>query len=236
MSTLKPVLLLAGGRPRNPQIFNPLFQEVFKVSDKTKPIVAYVGAASEENKAFFLMMSAMLKGVGAGKIRQAVLAPEKADVQKAQDILESSDIVYISGGDVEHGMKVVQQKKMVDFLVGLYRQGKPFFGVSAGSIMLAKEWIRWRDPEDDATGEVFPCLGIAPVICDTHGEADGWEELQALLQMEKDNTIGYGIVSGTAMKVFPDGKIEALGGAVHQYAKSNGTVKRLDDILPGDKP
>ena len=63
MSTLKPVLLLAGGRPRNPQIFNPLFQEVFKVSDKTKPIVAYVGAASEENKAFFLMMSAMLKAV-----------------------------------------------------------------------------------------------------------------------------------------------------------------------------
>jgi hypothetical protein len=130
----------------------------------------------------------------------------------------------------------VREKKIADFLVGLYRQGKPFFGVSAGSIMLAKEWIRWRNPDDDTTAEIFPCLGIAPVICDTHGEADGWEELQALLQMEKDNTIGYGIVSGTAMKVFPDGKIEALGGAVHQYAKSNGTVKRLDDILPGDKP
>ena len=98
--------------------------------------------------------------------------------------------------------------------------------------MLAKEWIRWRDPEDDTTAEVFPCLGIAPVICDTHGEAEGWEELQALLAMEKDNTIGYGIVSGTAMKVFPDGKIEALGGAIYQYTKSNGTVKRLEDILP----
>ena len=70
------------------------------------------------------------------------------------------------------------------------------------------------------------------MICDTHGEAEGWEELQALLAMEKDNTIGYGIVSGTAMKVFPDGKIEALGGAIHQYTKSNGIVKRLNDILP----
>ena len=236
MSTLKPVLLLAGGRPRNPQTFNPLFQEVFKASGKASPTVAYVGAASEENRAFFLMMAAMLKGVGSGKIKMVALVSAKADIKKAQDILESSDIVYISGGDVEHGMRVVQEKKIVDFLVGLYRQGKPFFGVSAGSIMLAKEWIRWRDPEDDTTAEVFPCLGIAPVICDTHGEAEGWEELQALLAMEKDNTIGYGIVSGTAVKVFPDGKIEALGGAVHQYAKINGTVKRMADILPGDKP
>jgi len=232
MSTLKPVLLLAGGRPRNPQTFNPLFQEVFKASGKASPTVAYVGAASEENRAFFLMMAAMLKGVGSGKIKMVALISAKADIKKAQDILESSDIVYISGGDVEHGMRVVQEKKIVDFLVGLYRQGKPFFGVSAGSIMLAKEWIRWRDPEDDTTAEVFPCLGIAPVICDTHGEAEGWEELQALLAMEKDNTIGYGIVSGTAMKVFPDGKIEALGGAIYQYTKSNGTVKRLEDILP----
>ena len=236
MSTLKSVLLLAGGRPRNPQTFNPLFQEVFKSSSVKSPTIAYVGVASDENKAFFLMMAAMLKGVGSGKIKMAALASAKADIKKAQDILESSDIVYISGGDVEHGMRVVQEKKIVDFLVGLYRQGKPFFGVSAGSIMLAKEWIRWRDPEDDTTAEVFPCLGIAPVICDTHGEAEGWEELQALLALEKDNTIGYGIVSGTAMKVFPDGKIEALGGAVHQYAKINGTVKRMADILPGDKP
>ena len=88
MSTLKPVYLLAGGRPRNPQTFNPLFQEVFKTSGKTKPTIAYVGAASEENKAFFLMMSAMLKGVGAGKIKMATLASAKADVKKAQEILE----------------------------------------------------------------------------------------------------------------------------------------------------
>jgi len=50
-------------------------------------------------------------------------------------------------------------------------------------------------------------LGIANLICDTHGEADDWIELQALLALEKDNTTGYGIVSGTALKVFPDGKI-----------------------------
>ena len=69
MSNLKPVYLLAGGRPRNAQTFNPLFQAVFKESGKTSPTIAYVGAASDDSKAFFLMMAAMLKGAGAGKIR-----------------------------------------------------------------------------------------------------------------------------------------------------------------------
>jgi peptidase E len=232
MSSLKPVYLFAGGRPRNAQTLNPLFKEVFRESGKTSPTIAYVGAASDDSKAFFLMMSTFLKGAGSGKIRHAIVSPEKADLKKAQDIINLADIVYISGGDVEHGMQVLQEKNITDFLVELYKQGKPFFGISAGSIMLAKEWIRWRNPDDDSTAEVFPCLGIAPMICDTHGEEDGWEELQALLQLEQDDVKGYGIVSGTAIKVFPDGRIEALGGAVHQYIKRGGIVKRIDDILP----
>ncbi len=232
MSSLKPVYLLAGGRPRNPSSFNPLFQAVFKESGKTSPSIAYVGAASDDSKAFFLMMAAALKGAGAGKVRLAALASKKVDINKAKDILESSDIVYASGGDVEHGIQILAEKNLADFIVGLYKQGKPFFGISAGSIMLAKEWIRWRDPEDDTTAEVFPCLGIAPVICDTHGEQEGWEELQALLKLEKDDTVGYGIVSGTAIKVFPDGRIEALGGAINKYQKRNGIVARVEDILP----
>jgi hypothetical protein len=52
------------------------------------------------------------------------------------------------------------------------------------------------------------------------------------MALEKDGTIGCGIVSGTAIKVFPDGKIEALGGAIHQYTKRNGKVERIADIVP----
>jgi len=74
----------------------------------------------------------MLKGVGAGKIRHAVLASPKADIKKAREILESADIVYISGGDVEQGMQVVQEKNVAEYLVGLYKQGKPFFGYLPG--------------------------------------------------------------------------------------------------------
>jgi peptidase E len=146
--------------------------------------------------------------------------------------LESADIIFISGGDVEAGMDVLREKGLITFLSGLHSQGKPFFGLSAGSIMLAREWVRWRDPEDDATAEIFPCLGIAPVICDTHAEGDDWEELKALLALEENGVKGYGIPSGTGIKAFPDGRVAALGGAVPQYVRRGNRVNKAGDILP----
>ena len=53
-----------------------------------------------------------------------------------------------------------------------------------------------------------------------------------MLRLEQDNVAGYGIVTGTALKVFPDGRIEALGGAVHQYIRHGAKVGRGSDILP----
>ena len=234
MSNLKSVYLLAGGRPSSPQTLNSLLQAVYRESGKASPTIAYVGTANNDNKDFFLRMESVLKSAGAAKIEHAVLSSAGSDLQKAQDILTSADIIYISGGDVDRGTQVLQERQITGFLLELYKEGKPFFGLSAGSIMLAKEWIRWRDPNDDASAEIFPCLNIAPVICDTHCEQDNWEELQTLLKLKKDNVRGYGIVSGTAIKVFPDGRVEALGGAVHQYIHNSGDVERIADILPSE--
>ena len=229
----KPVYLLAGGRGRNRQTPDPIIQKALKESGKERPSVAYVGTASGDDRSFFDFIIRMFGECGASKVTHALIVPKDADLKKARAIIESADIVYVSGGDVERGMRALIEKDMVDFLSELYRQGKPFFGISAGSIMLAQEWVRWRDPEDDATAELFPCLGIAPVICDTHDEEGGWEELQAALALKEDGTRGYGLVSSTAIKVFPDGKVEALGGAIHQFVRSGDRVKRAQDLLPG---
>jgi peptidase E len=232
-NSMKPIYLLAGGRPgrrRTPDLIQAFFGE----SGIVAPKVAYVGTASDDDRWFFNFISKELMRAGAGRINHALIAPTNADLKKARNIITSADIVFFSGGDVERGMEVLQEKGMVDFLLQLYQGGKPFFGASAGSIMLAKEWIRWRDPDDDATAEVFPCLGLAPVICDTHAEEDDWQELKALLALKPENVRGYGIPSGLAIKVFPDGKVEAFGGVVSQYIRRGGRVERLPDILPAD--
>jgi len=232
MSDKKPVYLLAGGRPRNPETPDLLFQTVLGGIGVVSPRIAYVGVASGDDESFFGRTAGVLKAAGAGRVSHVLISPEGASLKRAQDILKSADIVFVSGGDVDRGVRVLREKNMAAFLVELYEQGTPFLGVSAGSIMLAKEWVRWRDPEDNKTAELFPCLGLAPIICDTHDEQGGWQELKAALRLEEDKARGYGIVTGTAIRVFPDGGVEAIGGATHQYVRHGRKVERAPDILP----
>jgi peptidase E len=228
----KPIYLLAGGRGSRKT--REIYRAFYETIGKTAPVIAYVGAASGDERLFFSINSRMLKQAGAGKVNLAFTVPKNADIQKAQEVLNSADAVFVSGGDVEAGMQVLEQKKMAGFLSELYRNGKPFFGSSAGSIILAKEWVRWSDPNDASTAEIFPCLGLAPVLCDTHGEDGDWEELKALLKLEKEGTIGYGIASDTSLKVFPDGKVEAMGGPVCRFVRRAVSVGEIAALIPED--
>jgi peptidase E len=229
----KPVHLLAGGRQSAPGSMTSLICTVFRQDNLVSPTIAYVGTATGDDESFYQRMASILRTAGASKVTQALISPDGADLGKAKDVMASADMVFVSGGDVFEGIQTLREKNIVSFLQGLYEQGKPFFGLSAGSIMLAETWIHWVDPDDDTTAELFPCLGVVPIICDTHGEEDEWEELRAALKLTEDGRKGYGIVSGTAIKVHPySGRVEALGGVINQFARREGRIVRLPDLLP----
>jgi peptidase E len=230
MNAAKPVYLIAGGKNR--KSFKSIIEMIREDTGKARPTIAYVGVASGDSLPFYLMMSAMIKEAGDCQIRRVLIAPKKADPNKAQAVLESADAVFMSGGDVEAGMHVLEEKKMVGFLTGVFKQGKVFFGVSAGSIMLGREWVRWMDQEDDSTAELFPCLGITPIICDTHAEADDWEELKSALKLKEEDAQGYGIPSGSCLKVYPDGRMEALDGTITPFLKRGNSIVKQSELLP----
>ena len=218
----KPIYLLAGGRgSKSP---DSIFKSVFQDTGKSKPTIAYVGVANGDDWGFYLMVSRMIKSAGNCQISRVLIAPKNADLDKARAALESADAIFMSGGDVEAGMQILQERNLTGIFADLFKRGKIFFGSSAGSIILAREWVRWRDPDDDSTAELFPCLGLAPVICDTHAEEDDWEELKAALKLKEEGSQGYGIRSGSCLKVYPDGRTEALGGPVANYLKQGGVI------------
>ncbi len=227
----KSVYLLAGGGPRGPRREpDPLAVEALRQAGIPNPSVAYVGAASGDNAGFCAMISRLLRKAGAGEVRLAPLCGTQFGAERARNVIDSCDTVFLSGGDVVAGMDVLAETGMIDFLRDQYHQGKFFFGLSAGSIMLSKSWVRWRDPEDESSAELFPCLGIAPVYCDTHDEEDGWEELLALTRLLPGGTTSYGIASGTALISNPDGSVRCLGGEVQRFARAGDHVVRLQPL------
>ena len=77
--------------------------------------------------------------------------------------------------------------------------------------MLCRNWMHWRDPDDDDTAELLDCLGFAPLLCDVHAEEDDWVEMKRLLSLFPQGTTGYGITAEGALRVAPDGKITSIG-------------------------
>jgi peptidase E len=232
MGNPKQVHLLAGGRASTRENLCKLIQRIYKDNEITLPTIAYIGAANGDDESFFQRNAENLRAAGAGKVIHTPLLSSEVDREKTKRILGSADLVYISGGDVFEGMQSLETKNMVGFLQGLYQQGKPFFGLSAGSIILAEKWVQWSDPNDDSTARMFPCLSIAKVLCDTHGEQDSWNELKIALSLSKDGEKGYGITSGAAIIVYPDGKVEAFGGTVNQFIRKDEEISPLPDLLP----
>jgi hypothetical protein len=96
------------------------------------------------------------------------------------------------------------------------------FGISAGSIMLGTHWVRWENPDDDASAALFDCIGLTPLVCDTHAEMEGWEELQTAVALRGAGGRGYGIPSGGTLRVRPGGAVAALDKSAVCYERTAG--------------
>lgn len=220
----KPVYLMAGGRSSRKSSLDAVLEEIYSLPGKDHPRVAHIGVANGDDHSFFRWMADMLNGPGNISLVEVKLASGKADVQKAKSMLKESDAIFFSGGDVEEGMEWIHHYDLVSFFHELSHDGKVFFGASAGSIMLGTQWVRWPDPDNDNSAELFPCLGIAPVLCDTHAEKDGWDELQVAVKLLGEDKKGYGIPTGSTLKVLPDGTLTDLGKPAVCYHNLNGKV------------
>ena len=225
------IFLLAGGRDSRSG-GDRLLARILALTGLEKPSVATIGAASDDNRIFFMWIKAMLKKAGSGPVHLAALASRRADPAKARILLERSDVIFVSGGDVEQGMNVLERTGVSAVLKELQRAGKPFIGASAGSIMLAASWVRWPGSGSDDAAETFPCLGMAPLLCDTHAEKEDWEELRTLLRLSAPAT-GYGIPSGAALRVGADGALSAMGRPLPRFHMQDERLHRLADMEPG---
>jgi cyanophycinase-like exopeptidase len=227
----RPVHLFAGSPQGRSRGADPVLVAALAETGRPLPSVAYVGVASGDDRDFFRFVTAYLRRSGAGEVRLAALASARADVAEARAVIERSDLTFVSGGDVEAGMAHLERHGLIPLLRALHGAGTPFVGLSAGSIMLARCWVRWSDPDDDATASVFPCLGLARVLCDCHAESDDWEELRALLALTGDG-VGYGIPAGGALRVDANGAVAALGKPAPRFECRDGRVAKRTDLTP----
>ena len=225
-----PVYLVAGAGPgTGPRSFR--YQpDVVRATGKDKPVYAYVGAASGDARWFEKIIKTMVFGARSRTLFVR-LTEKKTKTSEAKAMLADADVVFVSGGDVEEGMRVVEDRGLCSYFRDLSRAGKVVEGVSAGSIMLGKHWVRFAE-EDDHHGEIFDCLGIVPMSFDVHDEKGGWTELHALARLlpAKPGEYVCGLTSKCA--ALWDGKrLTALGGPLARLS-CGPHPRQLSDLAP----
>ncbi len=218
------VHLLAGG-PGARSDYRAVVAALLRLPGKPRPLVAYLGAATDDDARFTGWMRALVTSAGTCTFRLAPVAG-RAAAGEGREVIEAADVVLVGGGDVELGMQRLVERELVATLRAKHAGGAPFFGISAGAIMLGRRWVRWRDPDDDGSAEPFDCLGLAPLLCDCHGEEDGWAELEALLRLEGGRATGYGLRAGAAVRVAADGSVVTVCGEVDRLQVRGGKVLR----------
>jgi putative intracellular protease/amidase len=230
---------LTGGGPGAFTALRRNFARAVSEVGKERPLVAYVGVATGDDPRFFDMITGGLNKKKA-RIEPVKIAPPRSDLGAARALLDECDLVFMSGGDVDAGMKTLHRKKMDDVLRGLARAGKPMFGVSAGSLMLAQEWVRFRGA-GHGRPEIFPCLGVAPIHVDAHSEDDDWSELRilvGLLHRRGDaRPTGYGLTRGGGLRLAVDAhgakkRMAAIGSRIPRLVVKGGAVVHAPPLAP----
>jgi hypothetical protein len=132
------------------------------------------------------------------------------------------------------------ERGVVERFRALAREGKPMLGLSAGSLMLARDWVAFPDPDDDSKARLFDCIGAAPVHVDAHSEEDDWSELRtlvALLHRRGDKEpLGYGLTKQGCLRVrvhdSGEAELRALGTPLPRFTVQGGKVVKTSALSP----
>ena len=222
----KKVHLVTGGPGTKPDTLVADFRAALEECGRPSPSVAYVGTASGDDKGFFGWLRRPIMRAGAGSVTLVPLASEKADAEAAKALLSGADAVFLTGGEVEDGMIWLRRHGLVDFMRELYASGKPFFGISAGCIMMGKNWVRWDVEGDDSTASLFDCLGFVPYTFDAHGEDEDWAELKCALRLMGDGAVGHGLSNGGVYTADENGGFTAFRSAPALFENRGGKIER----------
>src|SRR5271168_3003362 len=114
---------LVGGGPGTVLALRRHFKAATAALGRPRPLLAYVGTASNDNRSFYTMIRGMV-ALGGARMQMAEIASPRAKASEARALLEGCDMVFMSGGDVEHGVKVLRDRDMVKPLAALARAGK----------------------------------------------------------------------------------------------------------------
>jgi len=131
-------------------------------------------------------------------------------------LIDSSCCIFFTGGDQLRITSILGGTRVHESLKKLYLEGGIITGTSAGASAMSSIMVvqgNDNEPARKCTLKMAPGLGLLDhCIIDQHFDQRGRFGRLLCGVAENPDTLGIGIDENTAVKVFPDGHFEILGG------------------------
>jgi len=210
-----------GSKKRIPNETMAIDKEIVRLSGKKSPKLLFIGAAQNDNPAYYENIRKHFVNKLACKVSALNIVSDKPNTAQIKKAILNSDIIYIGGGDTKHLIDVLKTSGAFGALKTAYNSGIVIAGMSAGGIC----WFDFYSNEEYITNNnqlnVLPGFGYIPGFCTAHWNtknSGGKQVMRNMLAKKRIN--GYAMDNGTAIisengilrtiRSLPDASVESL--------------------------
>ena len=120
--------LLAGAGPATSRRSVRYHRACVAATGKPRPAIAYVGAPANDERRFAAMIRALVFGPRA-RVIPVELTRRTVRTSTLRAQLAAADLVFFTGGDVERGMALIDDRGLAPYVRELAATGKPMEGI-----------------------------------------------------------------------------------------------------------
>lgn len=169
-------------------------EEIVRLSGKKNPKILFIGTASSHSYDYYLVIREVFEKIG-GIVTNLDLLTENIDMEKIEEHIFNTDIIYIGGGNTRFMLEKWRELGVDKLLIEAYNKGIVCSGLSAGSYC----WFK-------CNYDLIEGLGLINAVNCVHYEQKDNETKQKFLKVIKDyNLTGYALENCTALEII-DGK------------------------------
>lgn len=107
-------------------------EEIVKLSEKENPKLLFIGTASRDSYAYYLVIKKIFEDLGC-IVSNLDLLKEKLDINEVKKDILNTDIIYVGGGNTKFMLEKWRELGVDKFLLEAYNKGIVCSGLSAGS-------------------------------------------------------------------------------------------------------
>jgi dipeptidase E len=225
-------IIAIGGGELSSESGHYLHSEIIKHSKSNNPKVLFIPTASYDNKDYIISFKNMFEKKLSCKVDVLSLVERNYNSEEIEEMIFSSDIIYVGGGNTDYMMSVWRHYSLDKLLIEAFDRGIVLSGLSAGAVcwfdFIQSGMDSYESTETDSYKRLDGLGLIRGYGCSHFNQKSRNSSFQEMIYNYKGE--GFGICDNSAL-IYKDGNYKVITTdnrkGVYKVVYSDSFVKKM---------